>query len=79
MARATSHFDRERQLTKATETLEKKLTELKRLVTSIRMWQRRVKYYTAQVHMTDEERAAIKARQGDRASKIARRHRRIKL
>jgi len=79
MARATSRFDREKQLAKATETLEKKLTELKRLVTSIRMWQRRVKYYTAQVDMSDEERETLRALREGRASVRAQRHRRIKL
>lgn len=79
MARAATHGDRERQLTKATDTLEKKLTELKRLVTSIRFWQRRVKYYTQQVHMSDDERAALREQRAVAPQRAAQRHRRIKL
>lgn len=79
MARATTPHDRQRQLEKAERELEQKLTDLKRLTTSIRLWQRRVKYYTAQVTMTDEERAARRTVQSQRASRAAQRQRRIKL
>jgi hypothetical protein len=43
-------------LHRAERELERKLTALKRLVSSIQLWQRRVKYYTAAAALTDEER-----------------------
>jgi hypothetical protein len=79
MPRATTQWDRETQLARAERTLEAKLTELKRLVTSIRLWQRRVKYYTGEVHKSDEQRAAERVESAARREQRARRQRRIKL
>ena len=66
--RAATKADREAALRKAQRTLEAKLTALKRLVTSIQLWERRVKYYTAQLSMTDEERRAKIVEQAKRAA-----------
>lgn len=66
--RAATKAEREAALKKAQRTLESKLTALKRLVTSIQLWERRVKYYTAQVSMTDEERRAKITTQAERAA-----------
>jgi hypothetical protein len=79
MARAATAQDRQKNLAYAERTLEKKLTDLKRLVTSIRLWQRRVKYYTQQVQMSDAERVLQRAEREQRVSAAAKRHRRIKL
>lgn len=79
MARATTLLDRQKQLERAEKTIEAKLTELKRLVTSIRMWQRRRAYYARQVLMTDEERETLRLLREARASASRQRHRRIKL
>lgn len=54
--RAKTQADREAALRRAQRTLDAKLSALKRLVTSIQLWEKRVKYYTAQLSMTDEER-----------------------
>jgi len=77
--RARSEWDRAKILRVAEDTLEEKLTELKRLVTSIRFWQRRVRYYTRELEKSDEERAAERAEREGRARQTARAQRRIKL
>jgi hypothetical protein len=77
--RATTKAEREAALTKAQMALHRKLTDLKRLVNSIQLWESRVKYYTAQLSMTDEERQhAIEAtRQRAAQNKNQKRIRRI--
>ncbi len=79
MARATTHANRVLELQRAERTLEEKLTDLKRLVTSIRFWQRRVKYYANELTKTDEQRTAERAARDTQRQQRAQRHRRIKL
>jgi hypothetical protein len=66
--RASTHEERVKNRERAERELEKRLTDLKRLTTSIAMWQRRVKYYTREVEKTDEQRAAERAAQEQRRS-----------
>jgi len=54
--RAKTPQERQQALAKAQRTLEKKLTQMRRLVTSISLWQRRANYYAAQLAMSEEER-----------------------
>lgn len=77
MTRAHTQADRAAALRRAERTLERKLTSLKRLVTSIQLWQRRVKYYTIAAAQTDEERAAARAAAQTRKAAKFRSSRRI--
>lgn len=81
MARATSHEERVRAYERAQRMLETKLTDLKRLTTSIHRWQRRVHYYAAQMALTDEQRVMRQAIARERREAQARRRggRRIRV
>ena len=71
--RAKTREERVRALHQAQRTLDRKLTNMKRLVTSIQLWQRRVKYYTDQIAITDEERQSQKEQKAARAAEKKRR------
>ena len=75
--KARTHADRLKALHHAERTLERKLRALQRLTASIRLWQRRVKYYTAQIAMTDEQRQQTIQQKRERAEarRLARRPR----
>lgn len=77
--RATTTQERRRARENAERTLAKKLAQLKRLVTSISLWQRRAAYYAAQEAMTDEQRRQADADRKRRAEerRLARRPRQI--
>jgi hypothetical protein len=80
MPRATTRAERIKEMHRAERTLEAKLTQLKRLTTSISLWQRRVKYYSAQAARTDEEIIAEReASAARRQQRHAGRFRRIRL
>ena len=80
MARAGTRAERIREMHRAERTLEEKLTQLKRLTTSIRLWQRRAKYYAAQAAKTDEEIAADRSASAERRrQQAASRFRKIRV
>jgi len=56
----------QRKLVHAQRQVKAKQKALKRLMTSLALWDRRVKYYTKAVLQTDAERAAYKALQAAR-------------
>lgn len=58
MPRAKTNEDRTRLRRQAEKTIARKLSQLKRLVASLTLWQRRAAYYAAQEALTDEDRAA---------------------
>jgi len=67
-----THKQREANLDKAKRTLEAKLAALHRLSKSIALWQSRVRYYTEQLQLSDEERAAARAARAARKAEKAR-------
>lgn len=63
----------QRKLTHAQTMIEKRITNMKRTLTSLTMWQRRANYYARQAALTDSERATVVAGQKQRREEIKRR------
>ena len=73
MARALSQRDYERKLAHAQKQIEEKMSALKRTVTSLHFWQRRVNYYASQAALTDEQRETRRVEQRQRNEERRRR------
>ena len=74
--RAQSQTDAQRAHRLAVQQFDKTITKIKRAVTSLSLWRRRIDHYAAEAAITDEQRAVRRLAQAEQREERRRRRRR---